>query len=85
MNTKDYCCICQFDFNFSTNDLHKVKHGTEKVRGYYNKILKAVCEAKKLGYGDFWDEEVLCKYKNHSEGRQFVSYLSEDIDFLFNM
>ena len=77
MNTKGYCCICQFDFNFNTDELHKVKHDTAKLRSYYNEILKVICEAKKLGYEDFWDEEVQCKYRIHSEGRQFISYLRE--------
>ena len=58
-NTKNYCCIFQFSSLFDTIKLHQIKHDRQKIQNYYDEILKVVCEAKKLGCNDFWNEDVV--------------------------
>lgn len=84
-NCSNYCCVCLFDIDFSSDELHKIKRDTMKLRSYYSEILKAICEMKTLGCASFWHSEVQYKFRDDAEDNTFVSYLSEDIDSLFEL
>lgn len=65
-NDKRYCCVCQFQDEFSFFELHKIKRFRFYLRRYYRKILDRIKGMRPFYLEEqfFWSREIHYTVKN---------------------